>query len=207
MHLPHIQVRESSLNKAILDFARTDFLFGAFDLQALALEAFRPYYADHVAFWLGPELITGLEEALARLVRSLEPIYTFLEMGTIAPTVLPKELHAANSRCNRGKKQGTLRTNPLTRSFVPFAVSQLCLRCNLIEICNIAASPFFRNQFLSVESVERITHPFHGTLSPSLLVHDETCSVWIHNRFYIPKSHWPTPEHLRVSQCSPRDPL
>ncbi len=83
MHLPHIQVRETSLNQAILDLARTDFLFGPFDLQALALEAFRPYYADHVAFWLGPELITGREEALARLAGSLEPIYTFLEMGTM----------------------------------------------------------------------------------------------------------------------------
>lgn len=82
MQLPHIQVRESSLNQAILDLARTDFLFGPFDLQALALEAFRPYYADHVAFWLGPELITGREKALARLAGSLEPIYTLLEMGT-----------------------------------------------------------------------------------------------------------------------------
>ena len=83
MHLPNIQVRESSLNQAILDLARTDFLFGPFDLQALALEAFRPYYADHVAFWLGPELVTDREEALARLAGSLEPIYAFLEMGTM----------------------------------------------------------------------------------------------------------------------------
>ncbi len=83
MPLPNIQVRESSLNQAILDLARTDFLFGPFDLQALALESFGPYYADHVAFWLGPELITGREEALARLAGSLEPIYTFLEMGTM----------------------------------------------------------------------------------------------------------------------------
>jgi hypothetical protein len=83
MHLPNIQVRESSLNQAILDLARTDFLFGPFDLQALAPESFRSFYADHVAFWLGPELITGREEALARLAGSLEPIYTLLEMGTM----------------------------------------------------------------------------------------------------------------------------
>src|SRR5271163_1008002 len=90
MHLPNIQVRESSLNQAILDLARTHFLFGPFDLQALALEAFRPYYADHVAFWLGPELVTDREEALARLAGSLEPIYTFLEMGTMTVESFPR---------------------------------------------------------------------------------------------------------------------
>ncbi len=83
MPLPNIQARESSLNQAILDFARTDFLFGPYDLQALALESFGPYYAQHVAFWVGSELITGRDEALAKLTCSLEPIYTFLEMGTM----------------------------------------------------------------------------------------------------------------------------
>jgi hypothetical protein len=32
---------------------------------------------------MGAELITGREEALARLADSLEPMYTFLEMGTM----------------------------------------------------------------------------------------------------------------------------
>ena len=83
MPLPNIQARESSLNQAILKLARTEFVFGSYDPRALVLESCRRYYADEVAFWLGAELITGREEALARLADSLEPIYSFLEMGTI----------------------------------------------------------------------------------------------------------------------------
>jgi hypothetical protein len=83
MHLPNIQVRESTLNQAILELARTEFVFGPYDPRALVLKSCGPYYADEVAFWLGAELITGREEALARLADSLEPMYSFLEMGTI----------------------------------------------------------------------------------------------------------------------------
>ena len=83
MPLPNIQARESSLNQAILELARTEFAFEPYDPKALILESCGPYYADEVAFWLGAELITGREEALARLADSLEPMYTFLEMGTM----------------------------------------------------------------------------------------------------------------------------
>ncbi len=83
MPLPNIQARESSLNQAILELARTEFVFGPYDPRALVLESCGRYYADEVAFWLGAELITGREEALARLADSLEPIYSFLEMGTM----------------------------------------------------------------------------------------------------------------------------
>jgi hypothetical protein len=83
MSLPNIQARESSLNQAILELARTEFVFGPYDPRTLVLESCGPYYADEVAFWLGAELITGREEASARLADSLEPMYTFLEMGTM----------------------------------------------------------------------------------------------------------------------------
>jgi hypothetical protein len=83
MPLPNIQARESSLNQAILELARTEFVFGPYDPRALVLESCGPYYGDEVAFWLGAELITGREEALARLADSLEPMYAFLEMGTM----------------------------------------------------------------------------------------------------------------------------
>ena len=113
MHLPNIHIRESSLNQAILELARTEFVFGPYDPRALVLKSCGPYYADEVAFWLGAELITGREEALARLADSLEPMYSFLEMGTITVESLQvaegpagptrKPLGAATRRtvCNR----------------------------------------------------------------------------------------------------------
>jgi hypothetical protein len=42
MPLPNIQARESSLNQAVLELARTEFVFGPYDPRALVLESCGP---------------------------------------------------------------------------------------------------------------------------------------------------------------------
>lgn len=72
---------EFELNEAIVELGRTDFLLANFDLQALFVESLGKYYSENVALWLQDKLTQGKLASFRRMVETLDPIHTLLEMG------------------------------------------------------------------------------------------------------------------------------